>query len=509
MNSPQAVIEIGSTGIRLLVAEITDQNKRNILDRSEQPVNIGRDVFTNGFISRETLLSCLQILSRFSEQLSAWGLSRDDTTVLATSAVREASNRDPFVDRVKVKTGFTVKVIDGIEENRLMYIAVTDCLKDESVNMQQSDSIVLEIAGGATEMMLLSRGRMVSAHSMRLGTVIVDQQVHAMGGNIDDARKFIEEFIHNTKSTLNNELNLGKVQQFIAVGNDMKLAAIFAGRPISPFLWEIQRSDFDAFVDEIQRYTMEEVVARFKMSYSDASTFQISLLAYRKFISLTRVGTIIVPETSIRDGVLISRLNPGETGLEQEFSDQIIASAQTLLKKYQGDEKHAQYVRNMSLHLYDAMEHELGLTPHVRMLLEVSAILHDVGMFIRAEDHNLHSSYIIKNSEIFGLSREDTNLVAEIARFHKGSKMPQDDPEIKLLPRKSRMIILKLSAIIRVADALDRSHQQKLTNFTIDLEKDSITFRVKGHSSLSLEKVALNEKGDLFENVFGYTLVLV
>ena len=358
-------------------------------------------------------------------------------------------------------------------------------------------------------MMLMEHGKMVGAHSMRLGTVIIEQQTRAIQGSIDDAHRFIEEFILNTKSTLNTELNLGNVQQFIAVGSDMKIVALFSGRAISTFLWEIRREDFDRAVEEILHYTQEECIAKFKLSYSEASTFQISLMAYKHFISLTNVETIIVPETSIREGVLISRMMEPGSGLQDEFAGQITASARTLLRKYQGDEKHAEYVREISLRLYDAMEQELGLDARVRMLLEVSALLHDIGMFIRADDHNLHSKYIVAHSEIFGLNREELSLIAEIVGFHKGSKMPQNDPDIKLLPRTNRLIILKLSAILRIADALDRSHQQKLKDFSISLAKDSITFRVRGNSSLNLEKLALAEKGDLFENVFGYTVVLV
>jgi len=163
----------------------------------------------------------------------------------------------------------------------------------------------------------------------------------------------------------------------------------------------------------------------------------------------------------------------------------------------------------ISLRLYDAMQDELGLDNKARLILEISAILHDCGMFIRAVDHNLHSKYIILHSEIFGLSRDDTSLVAQIVSYHRGSKMPQDDPEFKLLSRADRMTILKLSAILRAADALDRSHQQKLTNFTISFSTESLTIRVKGHDNLLLEKMAITEKGDLFENVFGYKIVLV
>ena len=509
MQSPQAVIEIGSTGIRLLVAEITEDKKRNILDRSELPINMGRDVFTTGIISRNTLLAAQNILKRFAEQLATYGISREDTTVLGTSAVREALNRDPFVDRIKINTGFTVRVIDGIDENRLMYIAVTDCLKDESERMRQSNSIILEIAGGATEMMLMEKGKIVGAHSMRLGTVIIEQQIHAMAGNLDDAHRIIEEFIRNTKKTLNTEMSLDKVEQFIALGGDMKRVSLSVGHFISTFLWEIDREDFEKFVDEIQGYTEEECVARFKLSYSEAKTFQISLLAYKLFVKLSNARSIIVPETTIREGLLISQMEEHTKSVLSGFSDQIIASATALLRKYQGDEYHAQYVRETGLRLYDAMADELGLNPHARMLLEVSAILHDIGMFIRAEDHNIHSKYIIMHSEIFGLSLDEVFLIAQIAAYHKGSRMPQNDPEIKLLPRESRLTILKLSAILRVADALDRSHRQQLGNFSISIGQDCVTIHIKDHNSLSLERLAMKEKGDLFENVFGYSIVIV
>ncbi len=509
MQAPQAVIEIGSTGIRLLVAEIAEDKKRNILDRSELPVNIGRDVFTTGAISKNTLLSAQKILNRFGELLDSWQISRTATTVVGTTAVREALNRDTFVDRIKITTGFNVMVIDGIEENRLMYIAVTECLKDETISVQQSNSIILEIAGGATEMMLMEKGRMVGAHSMRLGTVIIEQQIRAMTGTIDDAHRLIEEFIQNTRFTLSTEMNLSNVQQFIALGSDMKLAAIFAGHSISTFLWEIQRNDFENFVDEIRHYTEEECVAKFKLSYNEARTFQLSLIAYKHFIRLTNVQSIIVPETSIREGILISQQSEPSEEIQQEFTEQIIASATTLLRKYQGDEEHAMFVQEISLKLYDAMEKELGLTPHTRVLLQISAILHDIGMFIGAKEHNKHSKYIITHSEIFGLSKEDVSLISNIAYFHKGVEIPQRNAEIKLLPRESRLTVLKLSAILRVADALDRSHLQKLKNFTLSFSKDTVTIRIKGHYNLNLEKLALAEKGDLFENVFGYSLVIL
>ena len=513
MTKAQAVIEIGSTGIRLLVADIKKENtfqaQTDIIDKSEFPVALGRDVFTTGAIKRETLIQSINILNRYAEQLKAWGISQEETTVIATSAVREANNRDPFVDRVRVKTGFTVRVIDGIEENRLMYIAVKEALRDKQFSTEKSDAIIMEIAGGTTELMLLSRGRMVAAHSMRLGTVIIEQKAHSLLGNLEDARRYVEEFVRSTKATLSTETDLKKLEMFIAISGDIKIAAKEAGLELSPFLWEITRSQFEDFVEKTRHFTLDEVMAKFALNYQDAQSFQISLMAYDLFIKITGVQNIIVPDTSIREGLLISHMKRTDEELQTSFSEQVVASAKTLLSKYQGDEKHAEYVRRTSLKIFDAMKNELGLDKHARMLLEVSSILHDIGMFIRAQDHNMHSKYIIENSEIFGLTHEDITILASIAAYHKGTKLPMNDPEIKMLPRHTRMTILKLSAILRLSDAFDRGHQQRLKDFNISFAKDSITFRVKGTNNLALEKLAVAEKGGLFESVFGYKIVLV
>ncbi len=317
----EAVIEIGSTGLRLLVAEVTADGKKNILDRAEMTVSVGQDVFTGGIIKRETQTQCLHILQRFKEQLAGWGIEPNKTTVVATSAFREAKNRDPVIDKIRAATGFRVTVIDGIEENRLMYVAVTECLKDETARVRAGNTVILEVGGGSTEMMLMKKGKMAGAHSLRLGTVRFATGMRLSG--FDDIQRFIEEFIQNTKGSLESELNLSDVQQFIALGSDMSLAALNVGKPVSTWLWSINRKDFDNFVGELQNYTANECAARFKISYSDAQVFNVSLLIYKMFINLTNVETIIVPETNIRDGLIISKLLHRIRSLSKNFTGRL------------------------------------------------------------------------------------------------------------------------------------------------------------------------------------------
>ena len=223
-TTPEAVIEIGSTGIRLLVAQVKDNGGWEVIDYSELPVDLGRDVFTTGLISRTNILLVLQILSRFREQLAGWGISPEQTRVIATSAIRESKNPDPIIDQILIKTGFKVIIFDGIEENRLMYLAVTNKIKELSRKNVDDDAIILEVGGGSTEMMLIKKGKMAGAHSLKIGTIRIAQSLSLSQANASDIRRYIQQFIFNTKGSLNDELELSTVKQFYSVGGEPRIA---------------------------------------------------------------------------------------------------------------------------------------------------------------------------------------------------------------------------------------------------------------------------------------------
>ncbi len=509
MNSLEAVIEIGSTGIRLMACQINDSVSWTVIDHSETSVSLGNDVFTSGYVSRDTLMQCLLILNRFKEQLSTWNISPNHIHIIATSALREAKNRDTIVDRIFVKTGFRVRIIDGIEENRLMYLAVQDALHDEVARFRNRDSVILEISGGSTEIMVLNKGRMAAAHTLRLGTVIIEQNLLHGSGTTGDMYRFLEEFIGNTVTNLEMESDIQHIQTFITMGAESQIVAREIGESIHPGLWSIPVNSFNTFVDTVLSYSVEECMARFSLVYADARFFCICLLAYRLFLNLTNAGELLVTDTSIREGLILSLIAGPNASFQEEFYRQIIASARTLGKKYRYDEAHAEYVRKTALKLYDFMEDDLGLSQHSRLLLEIAAILHDTGSYIRASDHHLHSQYIIAHSDIFGLSKDDMNIISHVARYHRGQNPSRHDEDFPLLSRPLRIEILKLSALLRIADALDRSHTQKMDDFTCQIRDNTLILRIAGTQDCNLEKLALADKGDVFESIFGYKLLLV
>jgi exopolyphosphatase/guanosine-5'-triphosphate,3'-diphosphate pyrophosphatase len=524
MSKLEAVIEIGSTASRLLVAEIfeaaesvkTGEDSQpntgtwSVIDQADLPTQLGRDVFTSGVISRDSLLQCLNILNRFSEQLSAWQIPPEATTVIATSAFREAKNRDAVLDRILNKTRYSVRVIDGIEENRLMYISVSAALKTyAATNLMDQNSIILDVGGGSTELMLIEKGKMAAAHSFRLGTVIVEQKLKSFSGDLHYIRRLIEDFIANTRVNLDSELRLSNIQQFIAIGSEPLLAAQIAGTELTPNVRKITRDNFIAFVEQVQSYSIEECAGRFKISATDANALRTSLLCNLFFLQLTPADTILVPQTTIRDGLILSKIYLLNTALQDEFYVQIIASAQNLARKFKCDERHYEHVRMIAIQVFDALKDELSMGHHERMLLDVAAILHDIGMFIHGSDHEIHSRYIIAHSEIFGLNKDDVEIISRVAYLHRGVYRRQQETGSQSMPRRAdRVLILKLASILRIADALDRGHAQKIKEFSVEIKNDTVILRCTENHANVLEKIALAEKADLFESVFGYKVFL-
>ena len=206
------------------------------------PLSLGRDVFISGSIRKESVDQLILILKRYKEQLAGWGIKPEDTNCIALSAFRDAKNSDPVMDRIFVQTGFKIHIIDGIEENKLMYLAVSDCLKNSPVDYTKGDSVFLEVGGSTTELMLFSDGKMAGVHCLRIGTIRIEQHMKTETSSHDDIKRFIQESINTRKGSLESELNISEVKQFIAVGQDITMAALYIGRPVSTFLWEINIS---------------------------------------------------------------------------------------------------------------------------------------------------------------------------------------------------------------------------------------------------------------------------
>ena len=501
-----AVLEIGSTAIRLLVAEIFPGGGWQAMDKASKPVALGRDVFNTGGVSRESFLECITMLKNFREFLQGWGITDSDIHVVATSALRAARNRDVIVDRIRQETGLKVSIVEGIEENRLMYLAVRFALKNDMPLFWRANSIIMEIGGGSTEIMLLRRGQMVAAHSLKLGTILIDQASRIGSSSLHE--RFINENIRNTSEILSSELDLSHVRTFVIVGFDASIAAARVGKNMNEHCWIVTREAFTEFVGVVQNYSVEECVERLQMSYWEAETFIPGILINKLLLERTGAAQVVVPRISMREGLLIDLAQGVDPRLQEDFYTQILASAVNLGRKYNNDERHCRHVASLCMILFDALAKEHGMSRRERMVLEVAAMVHEIGMFIRQAEHNLHGQYIIKNSEIFGLKREEKDIISNVVRYHRGNVPSSADIDYIALQSEERTLVLKMVSLLRVADSMDRGHSQQIKLRSVEKRGETLVLCTDGTRDLSLELLGLHEKCGLFQDVFGYKVVV-
>lgn len=507
-NYLAAVIDIGSTAIRLMVAEIKPDRTWHVVDRIWKTLPLGRDVFVSFAITRDSLVQSLHILKGFREILTGYRVDESNVRVVATSAVREANNRDTFLDRVSITTGFKVNIIDGIEENRLTYMAVQHAVKDMEASLSRSNSLIIEVGGGSTEIMLLHRGKMVAAHSMNIGTVRIEEQVKGSARK-DYLSRFLRENISTRIEGLESEMELKRIRYFIAVGGDARFVAGLIGEPVNEWYSVVTKTAFETFVNQIQNLSVDECVTRLNIPYDDAEGLVPSLLIYLYFLNGTSSDHLIVPNVSIRDGIIITMIEGPDPVSNAKFHSQVVASAMGVGRKYRIDEEHAGHVAFLALKLFNALEAEHGLDSHSLLLLEIAALLHDVGTFINPSSHHKHSEYIVSNSEIFGLTRDDIRIVSNAVRYHRKSPPLPSHIHYISLSREERVKVLKISSLLRIADALDKGHMKRIKDFHIEKSDEELIIRTETKGDITIERYGLPDKSGLFEDVFGLKVILV
>ncbi|HAM35688.1 MAG TPA: phosphatase [Elusimicrobia bacterium] len=501
-----AVIDIGSGAVRMVLAELGPGAAIRALENLSQPVRLGRDVFTNGRISAPVMRETIEILRNFKTVLETYGVKR--LHAIATSAVREAANRDNFIDKIFLAAGIDVEVVEGTEENRLDLLAVENSLEG-SLQIQKKNCLIMEVGCGATEIIVLSKGKVDLTRTLLIGSIRLPERLAPGRSESGVMQRVVKRAVHTMAEDARREYNLDEVDTFIAMGSDMRLAARQIAGPAEQNHYQIAAKDFLDFSKSLAKVPPEELAAQYAIPFADAETLYPATLIYSCFISETKVESLVVPTVSIRDGLLLEMSQMVSGAKRTDVSRQVTNSARSLGRKYKYDEPHALNVAALSGRLFDALKGEHGLGPRERMLLEASALLHDIGIYISPTSHHKHSAYLVNASEIFGLRKSDKDIVSNVVRYHRRSLPKPTHTAYMSLPRPDRTVVSKLSAILRVADALDNPHQQKVRDFDLEKQPESYTIWVGPESGdVSLERQSVQAKGDMFLEVFGAGVAL-
>ncbi len=501
-----AAIDVGSNALRMVIAEVLPDGRTEALERLQRAVRLGQDTFRRGRLGGQTMRAAVAILRDFRQLLDLYKVER--VRAVATSAVREATNADNFLNRVFMATGLNLEVIATSEESRLTVSAVRQAVGD-ALDVNRGYALIAEAGGGSTLVTFLENGEIATSQSLRLGSIRLQEMFSTSDEVPERSADLLRHHIANVLATLQSSLPLKRVQTFVAVGGDARFAGRQVGKPTdSADLYLVSPSALDKLVRRCARHTAEELGKKYGLPFSEAETLVPALLVYQRFLHETRAKRMIVSHVSMRDGLLLELAHHVRGEEDTALVSSVIHSAMAIAEKYRVDLDHAQGVADLSVRLFDELQAEHGLGARQRLLLRVAGLLHEVGSFVSSAAHHKHSYYLIANSEIFGLNREDTEVVAHIARYHRRSSPKPSHLEYISLPRETRVVVNKLAAMLRVADALSRTRGRKPPVPRFERRGDEFIICLPGASHMLLERRSLAAKGDMFEDIFGVTIRL-
>ena len=499
-----AAIDIGSSALRLDIGEVGPQGDVKLLESLRHGVRLGKDVFAKGRVQQDTLRRCVAILKNYARLLKEYGVTRpDQLSAVATSFAREAANRDMFVDRVSTATGIDVTVLEESEEARLTYLAVQGLLEARGI-LAAGNVAVLEIGSGQSILLYIRDGKVTVAQSFHTGALRTHELVEAGGAAAGPRLKgVLKAYAMDLVEQVQQLIPRDKVAALVVMGAGARFAAEQAGEAPAgeAGLVAAPAAKLADLADRVAVLDPARLVKAHMLTYQDAETVAPAVMSIAQAARALKVKEVLIAAATLRDGLLreLAMREHRSAG----FEEQVVYSARTMAARYGADEVHARNVEVAALALFDELREEHQLGGHARLLLRCAAILHDIGTYVNARAHHKHAMYLIQNSDLFGLTRHDMQTVAIVSRYHRKAVPSPAHPEFAALPLEDRMTVAKLAAILRVADALERTHREAPRTLEFRREADRFVIGVRDMEDLTMERLVLREKGNLFADVFG------
>ncbi len=501
--SLQASIHIGASSISFLIVETHPESDDGPGDFLEQSIPLGHDIFREGIIRRSTIERCVKILNGYQETLKELGGNqKTPIRAVATNILTEAKNNETFLTRIQIGCGLRIETIDEGEMTRLIYLKTRRRLRD-TPSMKKRTTLVVHVGPGNTRALLFKKGRISDYSNYRLGVYRTGEAISDASNSGIDIQKLIHEHIQSSISQLRSDYGNAGIEELVIIGYEIQHLANELAKPGKT------KSTYRALADissELRSMSEEQRVKAFQLDYNTANSIVTSVEINLAIANALQVKTLRIPGSEYERGLLLDL--PASFTLTEGFQKEVLRSTESLARKYQVHWEHATQVNRLSLMIFEETQSLHHLGEHDALLLKCAALLHECGNFISTRSHQKHSHYIILNSEIFGLSQKDITIIALIARYHRKSGPRTNHTQYKQLGSQDRMRVSKLAAILRVADAFDRSHTSRVESISLRIEKQKLHILLHGVTDISAERQAMRSKSDLFQDVYGLSVTL-
>lgn len=502
-----AAIDIGSNSIRQIVADVSPEGAIQVVDEMKAAPRLAAGLGATGELSAVSIRSALEALERMATLARQLGASRIDA--VATSAVREASNASGFLADITRATGLKVRVLDGDEEARLSFRSAV-----AHFDMGVGRTVVMDIGGGSLELALTAEGVIERLTSLPFGAIRLTEEFFSKGISARAVRNLRESVCESIRSEIPKRDWRGS-QVIGSGGTFTNLAGIHLARQgiltaRSVHAARIPRADLEHILDMLAEMTPAERRQVPGLNPERADIIVAGIAVATEVLRRLEAREIVVSRYGIREGLLLEAARVAPTVADP--GEARARSVSDFAARCHAEQPHSSHVRGLALQLFDAIGERLGCTKADRAALADAALLHDVGYHISYERHHKHSYHLIVHADLLGLPPSEQVVIANVARYHRGEEPKRKHRTFGMLDKAMRRRIRRLSALLRVADGLDRGHVSAVADVKVRWTQRAlrITPVAAGpHVSTRLELWGANRKSGLLAKLAGIPVEVV
>ena len=496
-----AIMDICTQEIVLKVYEISKKKEMLCIETVRKMVPVGRDTFGEGRISSQVLEQICSVLQKYVRIIEGYRI--EEYYCLATSAVREAQNCTMVVEQIRVRTGIPVIVLGNAEQRYLRLKCVIS--RESNFKLLDKGTALVDIGSASLQISIYEKKVLVTTQNIMFGLAKITEMFADFAWEFPVVEQVIRELISNDIQTFEKMyLKEHSIKNVIMLGDNVitsiRREVDLMGKP------GVNVDDVRLFYEELKGKSDNEIARRLQIPLEYASQVFPTVVLAQMLLETTGAEYIWFPESDLCDGYALDIFEKHKVRKKDyDFEEDILASARTMCKRYKGNQEHALHLEKLSVRLFDAVRRYHGLGSREKLLLRICAILHDCGKFISMSSPGDCAYYLIMSTEILGLSREEQEMAANVVRYNTKELPAYEEFEGKL-SIDSYLTVMKLAALLRTANALDRSHKQKFAGMKLAVKGDTLEITTDYPGDITLEKSQVEGKSGFFEEVYGLKL---
>ena len=502
-----AAINVGSFELELGIYEISARSGIRQIDRMRHVISLGSETYKNGKISYGMVEELCQVLGDFSAVMKTYRVK--DYRAYATSAMREARNSQIVIDQIRVRTGIEVRIISNSEQRFLSYKAVASRDAEFDKNIRSGTAIV-DVSFGSMQISLFDKNLLISTQNLPLGVLRIRGLLSPVRTTLEKNRELIAEMVDNELFNYKKMyLKDRQIQHVIGIGEIILYMFRFENRGAA--MERVSREEFDAFYERLSRMSESEIEEHFGVNSEYAALLMPGAIIYKKIMELSGAEMLWIPGIRLCDGIAAEyAMDSKKLRLKHNFDNDIITASRNMAKRYRCQSSHAEAVEKYALEIFDVMKKYHGMGARERLLLQIAVILHACGKFISVKNSNECAYNIIMSTEIIGISHPERVMIADIVRYNIRDfdyNMVREETGMAE-NRDAPILTAKLTAILRLANSMDRGHRQKLKNCRITVKNGKLIVSTEYPGDITLEAMSFEQKAEFFEEIFGIRPVL-